>query len=257
MTDFSRVNILGVGVSAVNMDQVVAAMGEWIARRQKTYICLAPAHAIMGCVDDVDLCRVYNRSGLTVPDGMPIAWLLRWRGYSHVERVYGPDLMMAVCKRSVKEGWRHYFYGGAEGVTERLIQKLLLACPGLQIAGWETPPFRVASSQERQRTIERVHAARADILWIGIGSPRQELWMAQHVRMLDVPVMVGVGAAFDFLSGCKPQAPRWMQRSGLEWLFRLCSEPRRLWRRYLLGYPRFVALLFFQWTRLKRYPIED
>lgn len=257
MADFSRVNILGVGVSAVNMDQVISAMEEWIGRRQSAYICLAPAHAIMGCVDDASLRRVYNCSGLTVPDGMPIAWLLRWYGYSHVERVYGPDLMMAVCKRSVRDGWRHYFYGGAEGVAERLIQKLLLVCPGLQVAGWETPPFRVASSEERQQTIERVRAARVDILWVGIGSPRQERWMAEHVHLLDVPVLVGVGAAFDFLSGCKPQAPRWMQRSGLEWLFRLCSEPRRLWRRYLLGYPRFVALLFLQWTRLKRYPIED
>jgi N-acetylglucosaminyldiphosphoundecaprenol N-acetyl-beta-D-mannosaminyltransferase len=249
-----RQNILGVQISAVAMQPTL----EWISRQIESriphYICCAPAHAIMNCVDDPSLREIYNHSGLTTPDGMPIAWLLRWYGYREVERVYGPDLLLAACGFGLERGWRHFFYGGTPEITNLLLQRLSVRFPGLQVAGVINPPFRSLSLEEERDMRVVISEARPDILWVGIGSPRQERWMAQHVNNLSVPVMVGVGAAFDFLSGVKPQAPRWVQRSGLEWLFRLASEPKRLWRRYLLNYPRFVALILLQLLNLRSFP---
>jgi N-acetylglucosaminyldiphosphoundecaprenol N-acetyl-beta-D-mannosaminyltransferase len=251
-----RVNILGVGVHAIRIADALRVMQAWIEQRQANYVCCAPAHAIMECYDHPDLRPVYNHSGLTTPDGMPIVWLVRWAGHKQVARVYGPDLLLAACQDGLERGWRHYFYGGAPGVPERLVQRLRDRFPELQVTGIESPPFRELDTAEQADAVERIRAAQADILWLGLGSPRQERWMAANVEQLGVPVQVGVGAAFDFLSGNKPQAPRWMQRSGLEWLFRLFSEPRRLWKRYLLGYPRFVTLVLLQKMGLKRYPLE-
>lgn len=204
---------------------------------------------------DPELRRIFNRSGLTTPDGMAIVWLLRLQGFSQVERVYGPDLMQAVCKRSAETGWRHYFYGGTPGVAEQLAEKLKTQSPGLQIAGMYSPPFRELTPEEDREMIARINEARPDIVWVGIGSPKQELWMSRHLGQVDAPVLIGVGAAFDFLSGRKRQAPRWIQRSGFEWLFRLGSEPKRLWRRYA-DYPLFVLLVLLQLLRLKKFNVE-
>lgn len=254
--DFPRLNILGVGISAIRMEDALRKIDEWIETRQPHYVCVTPAHAIMDCQRDPKLASIYNRSGLTTPDGMAIVWLLKWHGYRNVGRVYGADLVRAVCRASLKKGYRHYFYGGAPGVAERLAQKLQRDYPGLQVAGIESPPFRELTAAEESAMIERIRAARPDLVWVGIGSPRQERWMSKHVTRLGAPVLIGVGAAFDFLSGVKPQAPPWVQRIGMEWFFRLLSEPRRLWRRYLLGYPRFVALVLLQRLGLKRYSME-
>lgn len=251
---YPRHDILGVGVSAINMQQALAAMDYWIKTRSPHYVCVTPAHAIMDCYDYPPLRQIYNHSGLTTPDGMAIVWLLRWAGYAGVERVYGPDLLLAACAAFEGNGCRHYFYGGATGVAERLVSRLQAQFPGLQVAGFEAPPFRELSSAEDEEVARRIRAAQPDILWVGLGSPRQERWMSAHLERLDVPVLVGVGAAFDFLSGNKPQAPRWVQRSGLEWLFRFLSEPRRLWRRYLVNYPRFVTLVLMQKLGLKKFP---
>lgn len=256
MTSSPRVNILGVGVNAVCMADALDALDGWINQRQPHYVCCAPAHAVMECVDHPDLRPVYNQSGLTTPDGMPIAWLIRWAGHKQVERVYGPDLLLAACEYGLERGWRHYFYGGATGIPERLVEKLRARFPALCVAGVESPPFRELDALEQAAATQRIRGAGTDILWVGLGSPRQERWMAANVDLLGVPVLVGVGAAFDFLSENKRQAPRWMQRSGLEWLFRLFSEPRRLWKRYILGYPRFVVLVLLQKMGLKRYPLE-
>ncbi len=181
---------------------------------------------------------------------MPIVWLLRARGFQHVERVYGPDLMQAVCANGLERGYRHYFYGGAEGIPERLAQRLQEQFPGLCVAGTYSPPFRALTPEEDQAVIRRIQAARPDIVWVGISSPKQEAWMYNHVERLGVPALIGVGAAFDFLSGAKRQAPRWIQRSGFEWLFRLACEPRRLWKRYL-QYPRFAVLAIIDLVRFK------
>jgi N-acetylglucosaminyldiphosphoundecaprenol N-acetyl-beta-D-mannosaminyltransferase len=163
-----------------------------------------------------------------------------------VERVYGPDLMLAVCENSLKQGYRHFFYGGAPGVPERLAIQLRTRFDGLQVSGVYSPPFRPLTPEEDKAVVERINATRSDILWVGLSTPKQERWMAEHVRQLNTPVIIGVGAAFDFLAGLKRQAPRWMQSSGLEWCFRLLTEPRRLGRRYLINNPWFLWLILLQ-----------
>ncbi len=238
-------DILGVRVHALTMPRALQTLEAWIARREAQYVCVTPAHAVMSYRRDPALLRIANNSGLTTPDGMAIVWLLRWMGFRQVERVYGPDLLLAACQYGLERGWRHYFYGGAPGIPERLAQRLQARFPALQVAGLFSPPFRPLTPQEDAEAVERIRAAQPHIVWVGLGTPRQERWMAAHVARLDVPALIGVGAAFDFLSGAKPQAPRWMQRSGLEWLFRLGSEPRRLWRRYA-EYPLFAALVVRQ-----------
>jgi N-acetylglucosaminyldiphosphoundecaprenol N-acetyl-beta-D-mannosaminyltransferase len=245
MESEQRCNILGVGVSAINMQQALQTVAEWVQNHSPHYICVTPAHAIMDVYQDAELRQIYNQSGLTTPDGMAIVWMLKWYGHAHVSRVYGPDLLLAVCAESLENGYHHYFYGAAPGVAQKLAETLQARYPGLQVVGVESPPYRPLTAEEDAQVVERIRQAKPDFLWVGIGSPRQERWMHEHLVKLDVPVLVGVGAAFDFLSGNKPQAPRWMQRSGLEWLFRLFSEPRRLWRRYL-RYPRFVILAVLQ-----------
>ena len=245
MSDMARCNILGVGVSAIDMNQALGTIAEWVTERSPHYICVTPAHAVMDVYQDDELRQIYNHSGLTTPDGMAIVWLLKWYGYNDVNRVYGPDLLLAVCEQSVDCGYRHYFYGAAPGVARQLADSLQERFPGLDVVGVESPPYRPLTPEEDAEIVRQIRDARPDFVWVGIGSPRQERWMRDHLALLDVPVLIGVGAAFDFLSGNKPQAPYWIQRSGLEWLFRLFSEPRRLWRRYI-RYPRFVVLAVLQ-----------
>ncbi|MBE3142468.1 MAG: WecB/TagA/CpsF family glycosyltransferase [Planctomycetes bacterium] len=246
-------NILGVHVNAITMAGALQAIESWVQSRHPHYICVTPAHSVMECYDHPDLREIFNHSGLTTPDGMAIVWLLHAKGFHFVERVYGPDLMRAVCKQGVEKGYRHYFYGGAPGVGEKLAAVLQQQFPGLQVVGVDSPPFRTLTKAEIDAEQVRIRAAHPDIVWVGIGSPRQEIWMSEHIDRLNVPVLVGVGAAFDFLSGNKRQAPAWVQRNGLEWFYRLISEPRRLWRRYLLGYPRFVVLVALQALGLLRF----
>jgi N-acetylglucosaminyldiphosphoundecaprenol N-acetyl-beta-D-mannosaminyltransferase len=242
---YPRVDILGVAVSAVNLQQVLASFDEWIARRENAYVCVTPAHSVMDCYRDPELRSIFNASGLTVPDGMSLVWLLRLYGYRKAGRVYGPDLMRAVCERSVEAGWSHLLYGGGPGVPETLKARLEASFPGIRIVGTYSPPFRALTESEDTDIIRRINDLQPDILWLGVSSPKQERWMRDHLGKAQATVMVGVGAAFDFLSGSKRQAPYWIQRSGLEWLFRLFSEPKRLWPRYR-QYPRFVWLVLRQ-----------
>ena len=171
---------------------------------------------------------------------MPLVWLSRARGFGYVNRVYGPDLMLALCERSLSKGYRHFLYGGAPGVPEKLAENLKRRFPGLDVVGTYSPPFRPLTHEEDERVVRMINEAGPDIVWVGLSTPKQERWMAGHIGRLEAPVLIGVGAAFDFHSGVKRQAPRWMQRSGLEWLFRLLTEPRRLWRRYLIYNSLFV-----------------
>lgn len=253
---YPRQNILGVAVSAINMAQALTTIDGWISQRTPHYVCVTPAHGVMDCQDDPAMRRIFNASGLTTPDGMAIVWLLKLYGHAQVSRVYGPDLMLALCERSPARGYRHFFYGGAPGVAEALAAQLQARFPGMAIAGVYAPPFRALTAAEGAAVVQQINGAQADIVWVGISTPKQERWMSEHLGVLDAPVLIGVGAAFDFLSGRKQQAPRWMQRSGLEWLFRLASEPRRLWRRYA-RYPRFVALALAQLAEIKHYPLDQ
>ncbi len=247
------VNVAGVHVSAVSLHEAVALVERWIERRERAYVCVCTAHGVAEARRDPTYRAVLNGASLVTPDGMPMVWLARRAGYRQVTRVYGPDLLLEVCRWSVERGWRHYFYGGAPGVADRLAGRLRHRFPGLQVAGVESPPFRPLTAQEEDAMVARLNAARPDIVWVGLGAPRQDLWMACYRDRLDAPVLVGVGAAFDFLAGVKPQAPRWMRERGLEWLFRLACEPRRLWRRYLLLGPVFLWHVFLQQTGLRKY----
>lgn len=251
-----RVNILGVGISAINMDTALESIAGWIARREPHYVCVTPVHSVMECQNNPELLRVFNDSGLTTPDGMPLVWLCRYKGYHNVSRVYGPDLMLALCEHSVVQGYRHFFYGGAEGVPEQLAKNLRERFPGLLVAGTYSPPFHPLMPDEDAQVVRMINETKPDIVWVGLGSPKQERWMATHLERLRVPVLIGVGAAFDFHAGRKKQAPYWMQQIGLEWLFRLLAEPQRLWKRYVLNNPSFVALVLLQAIGLRRYPLE-
>ncbi len=250
-----RTNILGVGVSAVNMAQALDVIDGWIAERSPHYVCVSGVHGVTESLRSPELRAIHNAAGLVTPDGMPLVWLSRLRGERHVERVYGPDLLLACCERSVRSGYRHFFYGGAKGVPELLAERLTERFPGLRVAGCFSPPFRALDADEDASIAERIAATEADIVWVGLSTPKQERWMHRHVGRVGAPVLIGVGAAFDFHAGLKPQAPRWMQRSGTEWLFRLGCEPRRLGRRYLVNNPTFVWHTLLQTIDARRYPI--
>jgi N-acetylglucosaminyldiphosphoundecaprenol N-acetyl-beta-D-mannosaminyltransferase len=241
-----RVNILGVGVSAIDTIMALHTIDDWIARCDPHYVCVTTVHGVMESRRDPALQQIHNRAGMVTPDGMPLVWLCRLMGFGYVERVYGPDLLLAVCQGSVEKGYRHFFYGGVPGVAEILATRLQARFPGLQVAGVDAPPFRPLRPAEDQAAVEHINAARPDIVWVGISTPKQERWMAAHIGRVVAPVLIGVGAAFDFHAGLKTQAPRWVQRSGLEWLFRLAMEPRRLWRRYLINNPWFLWLILHQ-----------
>jgi N-acetylglucosaminyldiphosphoundecaprenol N-acetyl-beta-D-mannosaminyltransferase len=251
-----RVNVLGVGVDPVNQDRAMAVIERWIATRDRQYVCVSGIHGVMESQQDEGVRAIHNGAGLVVPDGMPLVWLSRLHGFGEVDRVYGPDLLLACCHRSLATGHRHYFYGGGPGVPEQLIARLRTRFPGLQVAGGFSPPFRALAPEEDGAVVRQINAAQPDIVWVGLSTPKQERWMAEHRNRLDAPVLIGVGAAFDFHAGLKRQAPRWMQRSGLEWVFRLFSEPRRLWRRYLRNNPLFVWQVLLQGLGLRRYQVQ-
>jgi N-acetylglucosaminyldiphosphoundecaprenol N-acetyl-beta-D-mannosaminyltransferase len=237
-----RVDILGVGVSAINLDRAAATIERWICERHRNYVCITGVHGVMESRHDERLRRIHNEAGMVTPDGMPLVWFARLFGKRHTQRVYGPDLMRKMTAISQLRGYRQFYYGGAEGVANKLAQKLIGLHPTLVIAGTLCPPFRQLTDTEDEAVVAAINAARPDILWVGLSTPKQEFWMACHLGRVEAPVMIGVGAAFDFLAGTKRQAPVWMQRNGLEWLFRLCSEPRRLWRRYATIVPGFAIL---------------
>ena len=203
--------------------------------------------------EDAELRAAVAGAAFTVPDGQPLVWALRALGYDISTRVYGPELMARACERAAASGQRQYLYGGRDdGALLRLTRALRKRFPELQIAGGFSPPFRALTESELDAVAARINDAQPDVVWVGIGVPKQEKWMAAMRARLDAPVLVGVGAAFDFHAGLIPQAPAWMQRRGLEWAFRLVQEPRRLWRRYARHNPRFVAAFARQWAGERR-----
>jgi N-acetylglucosaminyldiphosphoundecaprenol N-acetyl-beta-D-mannosaminyltransferase len=245
-----RYDVLGVGVSALTLGQardlIVATRGA----KRVGYVCLCTVNGIGEAHRDPQFRRILNEAWLNTPDGMPLVWL----GSPGVERVYGPDLMLAVCDAGRDRGLRHYFYGGHDGVAAELALRLSERFPGLLVAGTFSPPFRDLSDSEQSALEAAVAKAEPDIVWVGLGTPKQERFMAGPGRALHAGLLIGVGAAFDFHAGRVRQAPRWIQRSGLEWLFRLALEPRRLGRRYLTTNPLFVARLAAQRLGLRKYP---
>jgi N-acetylglucosaminyldiphosphoundecaprenol N-acetyl-beta-D-mannosaminyltransferase len=249
-----RADILGVQVSAINMGMALQAIDRWIAVRHRTYVCVSGVHGVMESHRDAAVRRAHNQAGLVTPDGMPLVWLLKLSGYRFVERVYGPDLMLATFAWSETRGYRHFLYGTTDATLERLTSRLSQRFPRSQIVGRYSPPFRPLSSAEADDAVAAINRSGADIVWVGLSTPAQERWMAEIRSRLEAPVLIGVGAAFNFHAGIVRQAPRIIQRSGLEWLFRLLQEPRRLWRRYLKNNPMFVALVIAQKIGMKRFP---
>lgn len=235
--------ILEVKISAIDMPDACMLVEEAVEKKQKKYICVCPVSTIMECKRDAKVLASVNNADLATPDGMAVVWLGKMRGYGNIRRVYGPELMQAVCALSKDKGYKHYLYGSSPGILEKLKKNLTQKYPGLNICGAYSPPFRALTREEDEKIVREINGNCPDIIWVGLGSPKQDLWMYEHRQGIRAPVMIGVGAAFDFLAGAKPQAPRWIRNYGFEWLFRLVTEPNRLWRRYLVSYPLFAYFL--------------
>lgn len=251
-----RVNILGVGISALTMETALQKIEALLDRGDRGYICVTGAQGIIEAQRDKDYRNILNSAFLNTPDGMPTVWLGKYHGFRNMGRVYGPRLMLALCGNSVAKGYRHFLYGGRPGVVEKLKALLLTRYPGLQIVGTYTPPFRPLTLEEEEDLLSRIQASRPHIFWCGLGAPKQERFMAQYRDRLPVQLMIGVGAAFDILSGTTREAPEWVLRTGLTSIFRICQEPRRLGPRYLLNNPRFVWLTFLQLSGIRRFELD-
>ena len=242
--------LLGVPLALVDYDRTLDWIDDAVATRRRGYICVAAVHTVMACREDPALRAAVEGASFTVPDGQPLVWALNALGHELRGRVYGPELMDRACARAAAAGHRLYLYGGRNhGALAELARTLRLRHPGLRIVGGHCPPFRPLTAPEEDAVAGEIDRSGADVVWVGIGVPKQEKWMAEMRHRLDAPVLVGVGAAFDFHAGLVPQAPEALQRLGLEWVFRLAHEPRRLWRRYLRYNPRFVLGFARQYAR--------
>jgi len=232
--------VAGVRIDAVDLDECVARVTAWIDDGAQQYVVLTGAHGVVEMQSDAELRSINNGAGLVTPDGMSVVWFGRALGHGQTRKVYAPTIMHALMAEGLKHGWRHYFYGGAEGVAEALVDQCRRDHPGLEIAGTHCPPFRPLADEEASSVASAIDATEPHVVWVGLGCPKQERWMARFRPLLRTPVLIGVGAGFDFLSGRKPLAPTWVQQSGFEWLYRTVSEPRRLGRRYAKVVPRFL-----------------
>lgn len=250
-------NVLGVNISAVNLASATRRIETAIALGMKGYVCVRDAHGVIRCQRDTRLRTIHNEAFLVTPDGMPLVWALRRAGQVEADRVYGPDLMLSLFRVGEGSDLRHFLYGATAATLEKLQARLLEKFPNARITGTYAPPFRALSPQEETAIADQINRSGADIVWVGLGSPKQELWMAQMRDRLDASMLIGVGAAFDFHAGLKRQAPRAIQKSGLEWAFRLAHEPRRLWRRYAVTVPGFIYLSAMQRLGLRQFPTDD
>jgi N-acetylglucosaminyldiphosphoundecaprenol N-acetyl-beta-D-mannosaminyltransferase len=236
------VPILGVPLALTDYDRVLAWIDEMVARRERGYVCVANVHTVMAFSEDPALHDAVLGSSLNLPDGQPLVWAVNALGYHLASRVYGPELMLRACARAASTGHRLYLYGGHnQGALVELALNLRRRYPGVRIVGGYSPPHRAVREDESAAVAAEINRSGADVVWVGIGVPKQEKWMAEMRDAIEAPVLVGVGAAFDFHAGRVPQAPNWMQEAGLEWAYRLVREPRRLWRRYMRYNPRFVG----------------
>jgi N-acetylglucosaminyldiphosphoundecaprenol N-acetyl-beta-D-mannosaminyltransferase len=243
-----RVNILGVGAMPMDLPRAVATLERWRAEKRRDYVCLISVHGLVVSQCDPVIRDSLNRSGLAAEDGMPLVWWSRLAGFARARRVCGSDLMEAVCAFGVARNYRHYFYGSSPRTLELLVERLQQRHPGLIVAGYHSPPFRELTAAEDADDIAAINEVHPDFVWIGLGMPKQEKWMVDHLGKIEATALLGVGAAFDFHAGTKARAPIWMQRSGLEWFFRLMTEPRRLAHRYLIDNALFVAYAVGQIT---------
>jgi N-acetylglucosaminyldiphosphoundecaprenol N-acetyl-beta-D-mannosaminyltransferase len=248
------INLLGIRVSAVNLTSAAECILGAIAAGRREYVCIRDAHGVIRSQEDAELREAHNRAFLVTPDGMPLVWALRQAGHTDADRVYGPDLMLRLFDQGRSARIRHFLLGSTPEVLADLQRNLCRRFPGARVVGSHAPPFRSLAAEEDAAELDAINASGADIVWVGLGSPKQELWMARARDRLEPAMLIGVGAAFDFHAGRVRQAPRMIQRSGLEWSFRLACEPRRLWRRYATTIPRFLYLVLVQSLGLREFP---
>jgi N-acetylglucosaminyldiphosphoundecaprenol N-acetyl-beta-D-mannosaminyltransferase len=248
-----RVNILGVGVHAIDMPRAIKLVDSAVSQGRKGYVCVTGVHGIMEAQKDAAFEAILNRSLLTTPDGMPTVWVGRMKGFSHMRQVTGPNFMLRVCELSVARGYTHFFYGGVEGVADQLKSELTRRFPGLNVVGTYTPPFRPLNRSESAELQLQISNLRPDFFWVGLSTPKQERFMEEYLPKLETKLMVGVGAAFDIHTGRIQESPDWLKTVGLQWLHRLLQEPSRLWKRYLLNNPAFIYKMTLQLLGLTKY----
>jgi len=249
-TRFERVGVLGVPVHAGTLANAVDAVSRWITERDPGFAIFRDVHGIMQARRSRDVLEAHEQAGLVACDGMPLVWAARHAGVRNAERVCGHDFLLAFCARAEAEGWKSYLYGGKAGVPERVVARLHESFPDLQIAGTFSPPFRALTPAEDAGVIAEIDRSGADVVWVGLSTPKQELWMKNHIGRIDAPALLGVGAAFDFLAGDVPRAPQWLRSTGFEWVHRVASEPKRLGSRYLRNNPAFMRAILFDPPRL-------
>jgi N-acetylglucosaminyldiphosphoundecaprenol N-acetyl-beta-D-mannosaminyltransferase len=246
-----RADVLGVDVSAINMNRALHLAERWLTTGKSACICMTGVHGVVEAQSNTAFRCVLNGALINAPDGMPMSWIGWLQGHRQMDRVYGPDFMTNLCRFSVSKGYRHYLYGGRPGVAEELKNALERRFPGLQVVGTCTPPFRKLTRDEETSLLTDVWSVKPDILWVGLSTPKQELFMAEYMDRFRVPLLVGVGAAFDYHTGRIHESPAWIKRAGLQWLHRLLQDPRRLWKRYLLNNPRFLWRIALQLLKLR------
>lgn len=245
--------ILGVSVSMVDLASATDIIMAFISDRRRAIVGVTGVHGIMEARDDAAFKAVLNKVDLNVPDGMPLVWLGKMAGFPGVGRVFGPDLMLAVTERMARLGLSAFYYGGQPGIAEELADEMARRFPGVRTAGTYCPPFRDLTDAEADAIVAAINGSGAAVVWVGLSTPKQERWMMRFRSRLTAPVLIGVGAAFDYNTGRIQRAPRWMQRCALEWMYRVYQEPRRLWRRYARNNPRFVFYLLCERLRLRRF----
>ena len=231
--------VLTSPINVLSWRETLDLISEWAEKRSSRYICICNVHSVVTAMQEPDFCEVVRQADMATPDGMPVAWMLRLLGEKGQQRINGPDLMWKYCELAASRGEPVFFYGSTDDTLAKLRAALLKAFPAFKLAGMYSPPFRALSEQEDQQTVDMINASGAGVVFVGLGCPKQEKWMAEHRGRINA-VMIGVGAAFDYHAGTIKRAPLWMQRNGLEWFYRLCTEPRRLWRRYWSTNSRFI-----------------
>jgi N-acetylglucosaminyldiphosphoundecaprenol N-acetyl-beta-D-mannosaminyltransferase len=252
----ARANILGVGVHAIDMDAAVRIVEQSLKSGAKRYVCVTSVHGLIEAQHDSGFAAILGRALLVTPDGMPLVWMGRLQGHSTMSRVFGPDLMFQVCKMGIHSRTAHFLCGGRPGVAQQLKGELERTFPGIRIVGAYTPPFRELNSHEQAELISAVRELKPDIVWVGLGTPKQERFMARYLPLLDTRLMIGVGAAFDFHTGRIKDSPVLVKRCGLQWLHRLLQEPSRLWKRYLFSNSEFLIKIAQQLADSTRYTLK-
>ncbi len=251
-----KFNVLGVAVSAMNLDIATQAVLDACRTRTKGYVCVTGVHGVSEAQNDAGFRSILNGAFLNTCDGMPLVWEGRRAKGGWVDRVYGPDLMLRIMEATRDGKYTHFFYGGAPGVADALKAAMESRFPSVRVVGTYCPPFRPLNASEDAELAGILTEKKPDLFWVGLSTPKQERFMSAYLPKLDTTIMFGVGAAFDFHTGRMAEAPRWMMRCGLQWLHRLCSDPKRLWKRYGIIVPTYLFRIFLQRTGLKKYPLE-